>query len=61
METENVPAMWKEDSELGYAFVCSRCHRFVCMNGKCDCGANVDLSLPKEHYTGKINWENYTR
>lgn len=56
-ETESVPAVWKEDRELGYAYFCSVCHRFVCMSGKCKCGAYVDLELPKEHYTGRVKWE----
>jgi len=31
----------------------------VCSDGKCDCGAYVDMSLPKEHYEGRVRWENY--
>lgn len=56
-----VAAVWKEDADLGIAYFCSRCYRFVCSNGKCDCGAYVDLNLPMEHYTGRVNWRNYTK
>jgi len=56
---DRVPAVWKEDKELGIAYFCSVCHRFVCSDGKCDCGAYVDMSLPKEHYEGRVRWENY--
>ncbi len=55
------PAVWKKDAELGIAFFCSKCHRFVCSTGYCDCGAYVNLNLPKEEYKGKAKWENYSR
>lgn len=58
-ERMKVPAVWKGDKELGIAYFCSQCHRFVCFSGRCDCGAEVDLNLPKEHYSGKATWENY--
>ncbi len=51
-----VPAVWKEDKELGWAYFCSKCHRFTCASGKCKCGAYVDLNLPKEEYKGKVRW-----
>lgn len=55
----SVPAMWKEDKELGYVYVCSVCHRAVYSNRRCYCGAKIDMSLPKDHYDGKVKWENY--
>lgn len=24
-----IPAVWKKDAELGIAYFCSKCHRFV--------------------------------
>lgn len=59
--SEKTAAVWKYDNELGTAYFCSKCHRFVCSNGLCDCGADIDLNLPKEQYHGKVNWENYMR
>lgn len=56
MEGKKAP-VWKEDSELGIAFFCPDCKRFVCMDGKCKCGAEIDLSLPSKKYTGKVKWE----
>lgn len=56
-----IPAVWKKDAELGVAYFCSKCHRFVCSTGYCDCGAYVDLNLPKVEHKGKVKWENYRR
>ncbi|MDF2609065.1 MAG: hypothetical protein K0R92_539 [Lachnospiraceae bacterium] len=52
-------ALWKYDGELGIAYFCPDCKRFVCSDGKCDCGTEIDLSLPKTKYCGKVKWENY--
>ena len=56
-----VAAVWKPDQELGIAYFCSKCHRFVCDSRTCDCGAEVDLGLPKEKYEGPVKWDNYRR
>lgn len=50
-------ALVKEDKELGYAFFCPDCKRFVCVSGKCKCGTSIDLSLPKIKYTGSVKWK----
>lgn len=52
-------ALWKYDSELGIAYVCPDCKRFVCSSSNCDCGTEIDLGLPKTQYSGKVNWDNY--
>ena len=40
-------ALWKEDKELWIAFFCPDCKNFICVSGKCVCGTEVDLNLPK--------------
>lgn len=60
IEQEIVPAVWKEDKNLGIAFFCSNCKRFVCSSGSCDCGKYVDINLPKRKYNGPVKWLNYT-
>jgi len=49
-------ALWKEDEELGIAFFCPDCKTFICASGNCDCGTEVDLSLPKIKYEGKVKF-----
>mgnify|MGYP001414010227 CR=1 FL=1 len=49
-------AIWKYDNELGIAYFCPDCKRFICSSGKCKCGNYVDLDLPKKQYKGKVNW-----
>lgn len=49
-------ALWKEDPELGIAFFCPDCKTFICASGKCDCGTEVDLNLPKIKYEGKVRF-----
>lgn len=49
-------ALWKEDPELGVAFFCPDCKTFICASGKCDCGTEVDLNLPKIKYEGKVRF-----
>ncbi|MBD5549492.1 MAG: hypothetical protein HDQ97_19290 [Lachnospiraceae bacterium] len=50
-------ALWKYDRELGIAYFCPDCKRFVCVSGKCKCGSEIDLSLPTKKYTGKVKWD----
>lgn len=50
-------ALEKIDKELGYAYFCPDCKRFVCVSGKCKCGTEVDLNLPKIRYEGKVKWK----
>lgn len=50
-------ALMKQDKELGYAYFCPTCKRFICVSGKCKCGTEVDLELPKIKYEGKVRWE----
>jgi len=52
-------ALWKYDIELGIAYVCPDCKRFVCSSSKCDCGSEINLDLPTKRYRGKVNWDNY--
>lgn len=49
-------ALWKHDKELGIAFFCPDCKKFVCVSGKCKCGAEIDLSLPATAYQGKVKF-----
>lgn len=49
-------ALWKYDKELGIAFLCSDCKKFICVSGKCECGAKINLSMPKIKYTGKVKF-----
>ena len=51
-----IAALWKYDKELGIAFFCPDCKKFVCKSGKCECGSEIDLSLPKTKYTGKVKF-----
>ena len=52
-------ALWKYNDQLGIAYVCPDCHRFVCSSNKCDCGTLIDLELPATQYRGKVRWDNY--
>ena len=58
MEEENdklkKAALWKYDRELGIAYFCPDCKKFICVSGTCECGAEIDLSLPALKYTGKV-------
>lgn len=47
-KSTKVPAVWKEDKELGIAYFCNICHRFVCSNMKCDCGADIERRHSKD-------------
>lgn len=49
-------ALWKYDKELGIAFLCPDCKRFIYATGKCKCGSEIDLSLPKAKYKGKVKF-----
>lgn len=50
-------ALWKYDRELGIAYFCPVCKTFVCMGGKCECGTEIDMSLKKTKYEGRVFWE----
>ena len=52
-------ALWKYNNELGIAYICPNCHRFVCSSDYCDCGTLINLDLPKKQYFGKVRWDNY--
>ena len=49
-------ALKKYDRELGIAFFCPDCKKFVCVSGKCECGSEIDLSLPAAAYQGKVKF-----
>lgn len=49
-----VAALWKYDFDLGIAFCCPKCKRFICSSGNCRCGINIDLDKPKKRYNGKM-------
>lgn len=49
-------ALWKYNKELGIEFLCPDCKRFVCVSGKCECGSEINLSLPKIEYEGKVKF-----
>lgn len=48
----------KEDPELGYAYFCPACKRFLC--GSADycifCGQPLDWEAEKVTYNGKVKW-----
>lgn len=48
--------LWKYDCELGIAFFCPSCKRFVCIFGKCKCGEEIDLSIKAVKYHGKVKF-----
>ena len=50
-------ALVKLDKELGYAYFCPDCKRFICTSGKCKCGTEIDLDLPVIPYKGKVKWK----
>ena len=50
-------ALVKIDKELGYAYFCPNCKRFICTSGKCKCGTYIDLDLPAIPYKGKVKWK----
>lgn len=53
-------ALWKYDVELGIAYFCPDCKRFVCTDSiPCDCGTEINLDLEKQEYKGKVSWNNY--
>jgi rRNA maturation endonuclease Nob1 len=53
--TKNI--LWKYDSELGWAYFCPSCKRFLCMNEKkCGyCGQKINWKN-KIKYKGKVIW-----
>lgn len=46
----------KNDSTLGWMYVCSNCKHFVCRNKCAHCGAYLDYTDIQE-YEGKVEWE----
>ena len=56
IKTDKAAALWKYDTDLGIAFFCPDCKRFICSSGKCKCGTEINLNKPKKKYSGKIRW-----
>lgn len=54
--TKNI--LWKYDDELGWAYFCPSCKKFLCMNEKkCGyCGQKINWEN-KIKYKGKVNWD----
>ena len=48
-------ALWKYDKELGIAYFCPKCKRFICMNYCYNCKEKVDTSNA-EKYDGRVKW-----
>lgn len=46
----------KNDSTLGWMYICSNCKHFVCRNKCAHCGAYLDYTDIQE-YEGKVEWE----
>ncbi|WP_234121166.1 hypothetical protein [Clostridium hydrogenum] len=47
---------WKYDDELGIAYFCPKCEKFLCSNEtKCECGQEIDWRN-KVHSEEKIKW-----
>lgn len=47
----------KTDPELGYAYFCPVCKRFLCSGDSCQfCGASIDWAAEKVVYSGKVKW-----
>ena len=55
-EVKNV--LWKYDKELGIAYFCPNCKKFLCTaRNKCIyCGQRINWRT-KESYKGKVEWE----
>ncbi|WP_394884964.1 hypothetical protein [Clostridium butyricum] len=48
--------LWKYDDELGIAYFCPMCKKFLCGNeNKCSCGQKINWSSPKKS-NSKIQW-----
>lgn len=49
--------LWKYDPELGWAYFCPNCKKFLCSKqNKCDCGQEIDWNHSVE-YKGKVKWD----
>ncbi len=48
--------LWKYDNELGIAYFCPKCKKFLCDNEKkCECGQEINWNK-KYEYKGKVKW-----
>lgn len=48
---------WKYDDELGIAYFCPNCKKFLCSNeAKCECGQEIDWSNKVHFEKCKIKW-----
>ncbi len=49
--------LWKYDSELGWAYFCPSCKKFLCCSSdiKCECGQEINWNKQDE-YKGKVKW-----
>lgn len=48
--------LWKYDSELGWAYFCPNCKKFLCGHEKkCECGQEINWDN-KVEYRGKVKW-----
>jgi len=53
--TDDKNVLWKYDNELGIAYFCPNCKRFICGEEVCECGQELDYNKPKK-YTGKVKF-----
>jgi len=48
--------LWKYDNELGIAYFCPECKKFLCGNEKkCECGQEINWNS-SDKYKGKVRW-----
>ncbi|EQB4335446.1 hypothetical protein ACYJ2V_001133 [Clostridium botulinum] len=47
--------LWKYDKELGIAYFCPHCKKFLCSEQKCECGQEIDWD-GQDEYKGKVKW-----
>lgn len=49
--------LWKYDSELGIAYFCPNCKKFLCDSSKkkCECGQEINW-VKKDEYKGPVKW-----
>jgi len=49
--------LWKYDTELGVAYFCPKCKKFLCSSTekKCKCGQKINWDK-KDEYKGRVKW-----
>lgn len=48
--------LWKYDQELGIAYFCPNCKKFLCGHEeRCECGQEINWDS-KDEYKGPVKW-----